>query len=117
MGKRPYYVIMWNRDYEGHESIIEYVGTNYAAAKARYRWLYDFLRQREFVDEGVAEDRIEGHFNELPAIMNVGQSVCSSLYDNDCYYIDIEIKCLNANTWSNGSMEDRYKLDFPNSKY
>lgn len=117
MGKRPYYVIMWHRDYEGHETIIEYVGTNYAAAKARYRWLFDFLKQREFLDEGIREDRIEARFNELPAAMTIGQSICSYMNDNDCFYIDLEIRCLNAHTWANRSMEDRYKLDFPDSKY
>ena len=117
MGKRPYYVIMWHRDYEGHEAIIEYVGTNYAAAKARYRWLFDFLRQREYLDEGIAAERIEARFNELPVAMIPGQSVCSYLNDGDCYYVDIEIRCLNAHTWASGQMEDRYKQDFPNSKY
>ena len=117
MGKRPYYVIMWHRDYEGHETIIEYVGTNYTAAKARYRWLFDFLRQREFLDEGIREDRIEARFNELPAAMNPGQSICSYMNDNDCFYIDIEIRCLHAHAWANRGMEDRYKLDCPDSKY
>lgn len=117
MGKRPYYVIMWHRDYEGHESVIEYVGTNYAAAKARYRWLFDYLRQREFLDEGIAADRIEGRFNELPAAMVPGQSICSYMNDNDCFYIDIEVRCLATNAFANQQMESRYKQDFPDSKY
>ena len=117
MGNRPYYVIMWHRDYDGHEHVIEYVGTNYAAVKARFRWLFDFLRQREFLDEGVAEDRIEARFNDLPEEMTPGTSCYAYINDSDCYYVDLEVKCLHTNAFCNRSVEDRYKLDFPDSKY
>ena len=43
MGKRPYYVIMWHRDYDGHEHIIEYVGVNYKAAQERFKYLFEFF--------------------------------------------------------------------------
>lgn len=117
MGNRKYYVLAWHRDYDGHEHIIEYVGTNYAALKARYRWLFDFLKQREFLDEGIAEERIEARFNDLPATMEPGQSYYAYMNDNDCFYIDIEVRCMYTNSFCNRQMEDRYKLDFPDSKY
>ena len=117
MGTRPYYVIMWHRDYDGHEHIIEYVGTNYKAAKERFRYLFEFIYQRDFLDEGIAAERVERHFNECPATLLPGQSVYAYMNDNDCYYIDLELKCMNTGKFHNQHMEDRYKQDFPNSKY
>ena len=117
MGTRPYYVIMWHRDYDGHEHIIEYVGTNYQAAKERFRYLYEFIYQRDFLDEGIAADRVERHIHDFPATMLPGQSVYAYMNDNHCYYIDLELKCMNTGRFHNQHMEDRYKQDFPDSRY
>lgn len=117
MGKRPYYVIMWHRDYDGHEHIIEYVGVNYKAAQERFKYLFEFLYQRDFIDEGVNADRIERHMYDFPPVLQPGQSVYGYINDQDCYYIDLELKCLHTGKFHNQHLEDRYKQDFPNSKY
>ena len=77
MGKRPYYIISYTRDYEGYETVIEYIGTNYKAALNRYIKLIEYIKQRDFLDEHVEEDRIEQRVQLPEGELTPGHSVYS----------------------------------------
>lgn len=117
MAKRPLYVLTYIRDYDGYESINEYIGSNYKAACARYLELYNYVRQRDFLDENVAEDRIDGNFRTPPTELKPGQSIASYLNDNDCFYITIELSCIMPGAFRISQMEEQYKAHYPNAKY
>lgn len=117
MGKRPYYVISYTREYDGYETVVEYIGTNYKAALNRYIKLIEYIKQRDFLDEHVEEERIEQRVNLPERQLEPGQSVYSYLNDNDCYYMSIEMRCLNTDTFHTIAFENKYKIEYPNAKH
>jgi len=117
MGKRPYYIISRNKYWEGeNENYIDYVGTNYKAALHRYNKICDYLHQRDFIDEGVEEDRIEIYNSDIPAEMTPGHYCYTRIDDENLYYY-IELRCFNTNRFTSDWFEDKYKEEFPNAKY
>ena len=117
MGKRPYYIISYTRDYDGYETVIEYIGTNYKAALNRYIKLIEYIKQRDFLDEHVGEDRIEQRVQLPEGGLPPGRSVYSYMNDNDCYYISIEMRCMNTDTFSTPAFETKYQQEHPNAKH
>ena len=117
MGKRPYYIISYTRDYEGYETVIEYIGTNYKAALNRYIKLIEYIKQRDFLEEHVEEDRIEQRVNIPDSELIPGQSVYSYINDNDCFYISVEMRCMNTDTFTTAIFENQYKQEYPNAKH
>ena len=119
MGKRPYYVINYIRDYDGYETYLEYIGSNYKAALNRYIKLFEYLKKRDFIDEGVAEENISAELR-LPTEdrpLEPGQTLWSYLNDNDSFYESISISCRYTNSYSTPFFEEKYKTEFPDSKY
>lgn len=119
MGKRPYYIIHYIRDYDGYETFLEYVGSNYKAALNRYIKLFEYLKKRDFIDEGVAEENISAELR-LPTEdhpLRPGGNLWSYLNDNDSFYESICISCCYTNSYSNSFFEEKYKTEFPDSKY
>lgn len=119
MGKRPYYIITYIKDYDGYETYLEYVGSNYKAAVNRYIKLYEYLKQRDFIEQGVAEENICGDLR-LPTKddpLEVGRTFWSYLNDNDSFYESISISCRNTDSFFTTSFEENYKREFPNSKH
>lgn len=114
---RKYYVISVQREYDGYETTIEYIGTNFKAACERYQKLFQYIKQRDFLDEGIAEDRIEANFRMPQAEMRPGDNNWSNLNDNDCYYISVVMHCITTNHFQSQFWEDRYKQETPNAKY
>jgi len=117
MGKRPYYIISYTRDYEGYETVIEYIGTNYKAALNRYIKLIEYIKQRDFLEEHVEEDRIEQRVQLPEGELTPGHSVYSYMNDNDCFYISVEMRCMNTDTFSTARFENQYKQEYPNAKH
>ena len=119
MGKRPYYIIVFSKEYDGYENYIVYTGTNWKAACDRYKAFYQYVRQRDFINEGIEEGRIEDGFR--PADPNnpirPWQNLCSYINDNDCYYVTIQLWCVETDVFSNAQAEEKYKEMFPNSKH
>ena len=117
MGKRPYYIINTCVDYDGYNTMIDYVGTNWRAAYNRYLALVDIIKQREFLDENVPEDSIEVRVHRADKPLTPNQSVWSYLNDqNDCY-ISIQLVCVNTNEFTNPITERAFKMRYPDSKY
>ena len=117
MGKRPYYIISYTRDYDGYETIIEYIGTNYKAALNRYIKLIEYIKQRDFLEENVQEDRIEQRTNIPETQLQPGQRVYSYMNDNDCFYITIEMFCINTDKFQTARFENQYEQEYPNAKH
>lgn len=116
-GKRPFYVITRYKYYEGDtEYWVEYIGTNYKAACARYNMLYDYIYQTEFVDQGIDEERISKHQDELPKAMAPGEWR-RSYVDDDELYMNVELRCYNTGFFQSSRLEERYREIFPNAKY
>ena len=116
-GTRPFYIVSYTREYDGYESIIEYIGTNYKAALNRYIKLIEYIKQRDFLDENIAEDRIEQTVRLPEQQLLPGQSVYSYMNDNDCCYMSFELSCMNTGSFRTQSFEEKYKRDCPNAKY
>lgn len=119
MGNRPYYIITYIRDYDGYETNLEYVGSNYKAAINRYIKLFQYLKQRDFLDEGVAEENIYSDL-KLPTEdhpLEPGRQLWSYLNDNDSFYESVCIACRYTNSFLTPYFEDKYKNEFPDSKY
>lgn len=114
---RKYYVIRLEREYEGYETNIMYIGTNAKAAIDRYTKLFQYVKQRDYLDEGVAPDRIEENFRMPSPEMNPGEQCYSGLNDGDCYYETLVFSCHTTNHFSIPAFEDRYKRETPNAKY
>ena len=94
------------------------MGTNYKAALDRYYKLIDYIRERDFLNEGVGEDAIEMRVAEIPVRpLGVGESIYSYLNDSDYFYESIELTCVKTNSFNISIFENRYKQEYPNSKY
>lgn len=117
MGKRPYYWIYWCRDCEGYEFFPEYIGTNYKAALNRYNKLLEYIRQREFIDEGVDPARINMDIHTPNSPLNVGQQVTSWINDDDVCWISVHLQCVNTNKFVTGMFDEAYRAEFPDAKY
>ena len=117
MQKRPYYVITYTREGDGYEATVMYVGCNYKAACDRYKFLYEDVKRREYIDEGVNEDNIDGHYSAPQDHLDVGNAIWSSLSDNDCYWVSIELRAIYLNEFINNTREVCYKNYNPKAKY
>lgn len=117
MGKRPYYLIYWTRDCDGYEFFPEYIGTNYKAALERYVQLFEYIRQNEFIDEGVNPDHIRGEVNLPRNPLLPGQEQASWINDDDTCWISVHLRCVTTGEFMSGVFERRYKEQFPNAKY
>ena len=117
MGKRPYYIIKHTKDYDGYECYVDYIGTNYKAALHRYKKLIDYIKQRWFIDDGVDENNIEQRIDIPQHQLLPGQATYSYLNDSDCFYISIEMSCMETNKFAIADFEQLYKRDYPDSKY
>ena len=117
MGKRPYYIINIIRDYDGYDSILEYIGTNYKAALNRYARLIEYIKQEEFFDQGVREGDMEIRIGMPENPLQPGEAVFSTVYDNDCCYYTIELFCRNTDVFNNQLHEEKYKREYPDAKH
>ena len=121
MGKRPYYILFYTTEYDGYNTEVVYVGYNQKAAKERYKALYDYIYERDFIQQGVEPDRIEGDFRPAPDDMTPGQHVVSWLNDQNEIYDSIHILCLNTGTFSGrgemAHLEELYQMNHPNAKF
>lgn len=124
MGTRPYYIIYHTVDYDGYEVYIDYVGSNFKAAADRYNSLFQSMRQRNFLDDGVEEDNINGSYTDPIEIKDrPGTCAYSYLNDNDTYYLNITMMCTLTGKFTpapNGAeniYETDYRNRYPNSKY
>ncbi len=119
MGKRPYYVILFTKEYDGYETYLVYAGTNWKAACDRYKSYYQFIRNRDFINEGIEEARIEDGFRtpDPNTPLRPWQNIYSYINDNDCYYVNIQLWCIETNKFMQDTAETNYKNMFPNSKY
>lgn len=120
MGVRTYYVIFHTVDYDGYNTYIDYIGTNYEAAANRYRWLYNFLKEHHYLNIDVAEERIQKYYDE-PNKQTLDRNgiICSSMSDDEMW-LSLVIKSIKTNgfdKYEGNNIEERYKLEFPNSKY
>ena len=117
MGNRPYYIISYTRDYDGYETFIEYVGTNYKAALDRYVALVNYIKQRDFLDCGIEEDRIDMRVDIPQTPLQPGHRTYAYINDNDCGYMTGELRFVNTNRFLTSTFEEKYKATHPNSKY
>lgn len=122
MGKRPYYILFYTTEYDGYNTEIVYIGSNFKAAKERYRALYDYIYDRDFIQQGVEPDRIDATFRQAPDDkMTPGQHISSWLNDQNETYDSVHLMCLNTGIFSGrGEMthlEELYQMNHPNAKY
>jgi len=117
MGNRKFYSLEFLIDNEGYHNNVIYFGPNYKAACDRYRFLFNFIKKRHFIDEGVMENDIYQTFREPPENISYGGSVESYLNDQDCYYVTIKLSCVKSKGFISDSMEAEYKRQFPDGKY
>ena len=68
------------------------------------------------VDEGIDEDRIGRHQDELPEVLAPGESRRSYI-DDDELYMNVELHCYNTNIFQAPRLEEKYREEFPNAKY
>lgn len=115
MGKRPYYVITQTNEGDGYNADTIYIGTNFKAAVARFRYIFEKIRDNDFGD--VDRDRLEASFPDIPNEFPNGRSIWASINDNDCYYTSLELSMLNTDTFKNRNLEDMYKRDNPEAKH
>ena len=116
-GKRPYYVITYIREYDGYDSWVEYIGTNWKAAYNRYLKLVKYVEERELLNEGVDPDEVNRHIQEITEPLAPGRMISAYVNDNNCYYMTIKLECLTTNSFIDRGFEQKYKEEFPNSKY
>lgn len=121
MGKRPYYVLYYTTEYDGYNSTVVYVGYDFKAAKARYKALYDFIYDTDFIQNGIEADRIEGDFRPAPEDLRPGQRVSSWLNDQCETYDSINLVCLNTGAFMGNQnmqhLEELYQMNHPNAKF
>lgn len=117
MGKRPYYILLTHIDYDGYDTRVDYIGTNWKAAYNRYRALIDIVKQEQFFDNDLIEADIEGNYNLDPAPLEPGHARWSYMNDQNDVYISIQLLCMNTNEFAIQGYERRYKERYPNSKY
>lgn len=117
MGKRPYYIIIFDRDCEGYYTDVCYIGTNWKAALDRYRTIIDCIKEVDFLNEGVDPDHIYSRVNLPERQLNPGEQIQSYLNDDNVCWDTITLKCMNTNKFTNNNWETKYKALFPNSKY
>ena len=117
MGKRPYYIIQYDRDCDGYYSDIVYLGTNYKAALDRYVATIDNIKREDFLESGIHEEDIRMNVNLPNEPLAPGQQVSSWMNDDNECWDTIILKCMNAHQFSRERWETDYKNRFPNSKY
>ena len=85
MGKRPYYIINSFVDYDGYDSRVEYIGTNWKAARNRFFTVVELLKQEQFFDHGLTENDIQLVFTDTPGFhkpkTKLGEKMIKSVDD------------------------------------
>lgn len=117
MGKRPYYIIYVTKDCDGYESWIEYIGSNWKAAYARFLSLIESIKQEYFYDEGVDQEHIFVNFNPATQPLEINREIYAGINDDDCCWMSIYMKCLPTGQFAIPMHEERYRRDNPNAKY
>ena len=118
MGKRPYYIINSFVDYDGYDSRVEYIGTNWKAARNRFFTVVELLKQEQFFDHGLTENDIQCSFrNNTDVPLQPHHSQWAYMDDQNEVYISVQLVCVNTNAFGNEAWERKYKNRYPNSKY
>lgn len=115
MGKRPFYVITQMNEGDGYSADTVYIGTNYKAAIARFKFLFESIRDNDYGD--IDPDRREATFPEIPNELPVGRCLWAGVNDQDCYYTSLELACINTETFRNPGLETAYKTHNPDAKH
>ena len=113
MSKRPYYVIVTTIDYEGYDLKINCISNSLKEIKKRYNATIRYYEKIYFTDEDIPEDDIRIDISKIPKNISVGQSVYSSISDDNCY-ITVMVHALDKDTFYNKRMEDYYNDIFNN---
>jgi len=118
-GTRPYYIISYIRDYDGYDVSIEYIGTNYKAALDRYAKIFQYIKQRDFLEEDVEEENIEQrlHLPDGKEDLAPGHCVASYINDGNEFYGTIKLECVLSKQFLTRRFEEEYRAECPNSKY
>lgn len=117
MGKRPYYVVTYERDCEGYYTEVCYIGSNWKAAVDRYRAAYDKIKEMDFTRHGLTDEQIYTEFRNPTEKLFPGQNIRSYINDDNMCWDSVCLLCMKANEFSQQGWEDYYKACFPNSKY
>lgn len=110
--KRPFYIIQTSIDYDGYESYVDYVGDNFEAAVARYRWIREWLDEEYF--EGYDPEDIEHDYTEPDKNATYANSY---LNNQDNIYISVLFRVVHKNEFTVPRKEEIYKQQYPNAKY
>ena len=116
-GKRPYYIISFIRECDGFDSYIIYLGVNWKAAYSRYLSAIDYIKEREFLDYGANEDELNIDIQRAQAPLEIGRYIRAYLNNDDNCWVTVELRCVNTHHFLDQYFENKYKNQFPDSKY
>lgn len=121
MGTRTYYVISHVFDYDGYSFYVDYLGTNFQAVVERYRWLFQDLKERYFLNEGVDEGDVTTDYVDPIDRESLDRgTVISSSMNDDNAWVTLSIRGMKSNAFNHEDVtgvEERYRMNNPNAKY
>lgn len=113
MGTRKFYVITRTDEGDGYNAETIYIGTNFKAAIARLRYMFEMIRDNDYENA----DPETSWPDIIPDDLPVGQRIWANINDRDCYYTSLELSVMNTGKFINNGWEDRYKFSHPDAKY